>query len=123
MAAAPRSDSRSGTQAAGRPRVLVVGPRPPPLGGVQLVIEAQLRSSLARDFELHVVDTSKRRLHWAVENPTWKTPFYLARDWGRLIRALVRLRPDAVLVHAAASVSFLRDWIFMATARDRKSVV
>ena len=117
MAAAPRSDSRSGTQAAGRPRVLVVGPRPPPLGGVQLVIEAQLRSSLARDFELHVVDTSKRRLHWAVENPTWKTPFYLARDWGRLIRALVRLRPDAVLVHAAASVSFLRDWIFMATAR------
>ncbi|MGH8686978.1 MAG: glycosyltransferase family 4 protein [Burkholderiales bacterium] len=100
-----------------RPRVLVVGPLPPPLGGVQLVIDMQLRSSLARDFELHVLDTSKRRLHWAVENPTWKTPLYLVRDYWRLIRALNRVRPAAVLVHAAASLSFLRDWLFMATAR------
>lgn len=112
-----RRVSRSSSQAAGRPRVLVVGPLPPPLGGVQLVIDMQLRSSLARDFELHSLDTSKRRLHWAVESPTWRTPFYLARDWWQMIRALVCLRPDAVLVHAAASLSFLRDWLLMATAR------
>ena len=100
-----------------RSRVLVVGPLPPPLGGVQLVIDLQLRSSLAREFELHVVDTSKRQLRWAVENPTWKTPLYFVRDLCRLIRALVRVRPDAALVHAASSPSFLRDWVFMVTAR------
>src|SRR5438093_10262769 len=108
------------SQAAGalrRPRLLVVGPLPPPLGGVQLIIDMQLRSSLARAFELHAVDTSKRELRWAVENPTWKTPLYFARDFLRLIRILVRVRPDAVLVHATSSLSILRDWMFMVTAR------
>jgi len=100
-----------------RPRLLVVGPLPPPLGGVQLIVEMQLRSSLAHEFELRVVDTSKGELRWAVENPTWKTPLYFLRDFSRLIRMLVRVRPDAALVHATSSLSILRDWVFMATAR------
>src|SRR3989441_2271285 len=98
-------------------RVLIVGPLPPPLGGGQLVMDLQLRSSLAREFELHVVDTSKRQLRWAVENPTWKTPLYFMRDFSRLIRTLARVRPDAALIHAASSLSLLRDWVFMVTAR------
>lgn len=100
-----------------RPRLLIIGPLPPPLGGVQLIIEMQLHSSLAREFELHVVDTSKRQLRWSVENPTWKTPLYFVRDLSRLFRALVRLRPDVALIHAAPSLSFLRDWVFMVAAR------
>lgn len=100
-----------------RPRVLIVGPLPPPMGGVQLMIEMQMGSSLAREFELRAVDTSKRQLRWAVENPTWKTPFYFLRDFGRLLRALAGFRPRVVLVHAAPSPSFLRDWVFMLTAR------
>ena len=99
------------------PCLLIVGPLPPPLGGVQLTIDMQRHSSLAREFELHVLDTSKRQLRWAVENPTWKTPLYFARDFLRLVRTLVRLRPDVVVVHAAATFSLLRDWVFMATAR------
>ncbi len=81
------------------------------------MIDMQRRSMLAQEFELHVVDTSKRQLRWAVENPTWKTPLYLMRDFSRLARALMRVRPDAVLVHAAPSLSFLRDWMFMVAAR------
>ena len=100
-----------------RARVLVVGPLPPPLGGVQLTIHMQLNSSLAREFELHVVDTSKRQLRWATEHPTWKTPFYFLRDAARLVKALALIRPDVVLVHAAATLSFLRDWAFMMIAR------
>ena len=100
-----------------RPRLLVIGPLPPPLGGVQLVMQMQLRSSLALEFELHALDTSKRQLRWAVDNPTWKTPFYFVRDLSRLVRALLRVRPDAALVHAASGPSFLRDWVFMAIAR------
>jgi glycosyltransferase involved in cell wall biosynthesis len=118
----PRAVSRAGaatgrSYARARPRLLVVGPLPPPLGGVQLVIDMQRRSLLAREFELHVVDTSKRQLRWAVENPTWKTPLYMLRDLSRLVRALVRVRPEVALVHAAPSLSFLRDWMFMVAAR------
>jgi glycosyltransferase involved in cell wall biosynthesis len=100
-----------------RPRLLVVGPLPPPFGGVQLVIEMQRRSNLAREFALHVVDTSKRKLRCAVESPNWKTPLYLMRDLARLVRGLVRVRPEAVLVHASSSLSLIRDWMFMITAR------
>jgi glycosyltransferase involved in cell wall biosynthesis len=99
------------------PRVLLVGPLPPPLGGVQLMAQMQLGSSLAHDFELHAVDTSKQQLRWAVEHPTWRTPFYFARDFARLLRALIRVRPAAVLLHAAAGPSFLRDWLLMLAAR------
>jgi glycosyltransferase involved in cell wall biosynthesis len=106
-----------GAAAPSSPRLLIVGPLPPPLGGVQLTIDMQRHSSLARAFELHVVDTSKRQLRWAVEHPTWKTPLYFARDFLHLVRALARLRPEVVLVHAASSISLLRDWVFMVTAR------
>jgi glycosyltransferase involved in cell wall biosynthesis len=100
-----------------RPRVLIVGPLPPPFGGVQLMIDMQLHSSLRHEFELHAVDTSKGRLRWAVESPTWRTPLYFVRDFTRLVRALTRVRPHVVLVHAAPSLSFLRDWVLMATSR------
>jgi len=101
-----------------RPRLLIIGPLlPPPFGGVQHIVSMQVHSSLAREFELHVVDTSKRQLRLAVENPTWKTPLYFVRDFSRLIRTIVRARPDAALIHASSSLSFLRDWVFMVTAR------
>lgn len=102
---------------ASRPRVLIVGPLPPPLGGVQLMIEMQLRSCLAREFQLSVTDTSKRQLRWAVETPSWRTPGYFFRDLVRLVRDLIRIRPRAVIVHASSGRSFLRDWVFMITAR------
>src|SRR6185436_21029177 len=108
---------RSGSADMARPRVLLVGPLPPPLGGVQLMVDMQRRSILARVFDLHTVDTSKRQLRWAVENPTWRTPFYFVRDFARLVRMLLRVRPAAVLLHAAAGASFLRDWVLMLTAR------
>lgn len=109
----------SAATAAGRkrPKLLIVGPLPPPLGGVQLMIEMQLRSVIAKDFDVKTVDTSKRQLRWAVENPTWRTPLYFIRDFFRLLTALMAERPDAVLVHAAPSLSFLRDWVLMLTSR------
>ncbi|HTM56826.1 MAG TPA: glycosyltransferase family 4 protein [Candidatus Udaeobacter sp.] len=100
-----------------RPRVLVVGPLPPPLGGVQLMNRMLVRSSLSRDFELHTVDTSKRVLRWAVERQSWRTPLYFLRDVSNLIGALGRLRPRLVYLHAASGFSFIRDWALMTVAK------
>ncbi len=100
-----------------RPRLLVVGPLPPPRGGVQLTVEMLVNSSLARDYEIRVVNTSKGVLRWAVEKRTWRTVPFFFRDVFRLGAALPSFRPDVVIVHAAPSVSFLRDWVLMALAR------
>ncbi len=101
-----------------RPRLLLIGPlRPPPLGGVQQIMDMQLHSSLAREFDLHPVDTSKGKLRVAAGRPAWKAPLYFVRDLWRLIRTLLRVRPDAALIHAASSLSLMRDWAFMVTAR------
>ncbi len=100
-----------------RARMMIVGPLPPPFGGVQLMIDMQRRSSLAREFDLHIVDTSKRKLRITTDRPTWQTPLYFLRDFGRVVRALATFRPRVVLVHAAADLSFLRDWAMMVAAR------
>ena len=81
------------------------------------MLDMLIHSSLATDFEVHVVDTSKRVERWAVEKPSWTTPFFFARDLGRLVPALLRLQPDVVVVHASGSFSFVRDWMFMFVAR------
>ena len=74
-------------------------------------------SSLSRDFEIQVVNTSKGALRWAVESQDWRSPLYLVRDLGRLIGALARFQPRIVIVHAASGFSFTRDWAFMVVAR------
>src|SRR4051794_25731889 len=81
------------------------------------MIDMQRHSSLAREFDLHVVDTSKRRLRMAVDRPTWQTPLYFLRDIARVVRAVIEVRPHVALVHAAADLSFLRDWVLMLAAR------
>jgi glycosyltransferase involved in cell wall biosynthesis len=76
-----------------------------------------IRSSLARDFEIHTVNTSKGTLRWAVERQSWRTPVDFVRHLGRLLIALGRVRPDIVYVHAASGISFTRDWVLMVVAR------
>jgi glycosyltransferase involved in cell wall biosynthesis/asparagine synthetase B (glutamine-hydrolysing) len=100
-----------------RPRLLVVGPLPPPMGGVQIANQLLILSSLADDADIHVVDTSKKALRWAVESTSWRAPFDFARHATRLTWRILRLRPDVVYVHAASGYSFLRDWALMCVAR------
>jgi hypothetical protein len=109
------SESQHGR--ARRPRVLFVGPLPPPLGGVQLVIEMTLKSSLAQDHEIRTVNTSKDVLRWAVEKATWRTIPYFIRDLWRLVTTLLRWPPDVVIVHTAQNYAIMRDWIMMLVPR------
>lgn len=109
------SESRRGR--ARHPRVLFVGPLPPPLGGVQLVIEMTLKSSLAQDYEIRTVNTSKDVLRWAVERATWRTIPYFIRDLWRLVSTLLRWPPDVVIVHAAQNYAIMRDWVMMLVPR------
>ncbi|HTK30801.1 MAG TPA: glycosyltransferase [Candidatus Saccharimonadaceae bacterium] len=97
--------------------MLVVGPLPPPLGGVQLMNEMLVGSSLARDFEIECLNTSKGALRWAVEKQSWRSLVDFVRHAARLVARLARFRPAIVYVHAASGISFTRDWALMAIAR------
>ena len=98
-------------------RVLMVGPLPLPLGGVQLMNQMLIRSSLGARVRARGGRHLEGQLRWAVETPTWNTPLYFVRDFARLLRGSRALPARIVYVHAAPSLSFLRDWLFMATAR------
>jgi len=87
------------------------------------MVEMQLHSCLSEEFDLHVVNISKRELRITVEKPTWRSIPYFLRDFSRLIRALILIRPVVVIVHAASSPSFLRDWIFMVLSRLSRAKV
>lgn len=115
--AGPAGSARAANGKAARPRVLMIGPLPPPLGGVQIVNRMLVESSLARDFEIHTVDTSKGALRWAVEKQDWTSPLYFVRNVWRLILALARVRPRVAYIHAAPSISFVRDWVHMLLSR------
>jgi glycosyltransferase involved in cell wall biosynthesis len=97
--------------------MLVVGPLPPPLGGVQLMNEMLVHSSLSRDFEIECLNTSKGALRWAVEKQSWRSLVDFVRHAGQLVVRLARFRPDIAYVHAASGLSFTRDWALMAIAR------
>jgi glycosyltransferase involved in cell wall biosynthesis len=80
---------------------------------VQMLVD----SSLGRDFEIRVANTSKGVLRWAVEKQDWRSPLLFVRNLFRVVSALIRVRPRVAYVHAAPSISFTRDWVHMAAAR------
>src|SRR5262249_13372274 len=57
---AARHARAGGVMADARPHALIVGPLPPPPGGVGMQVEAILRSPLAKSWKLEVFNTSKK---------------------------------------------------------------
>jgi len=101
-----------------RPRLLVVGPLPPPIGGVETVTQAILESGAFHDFHLTHCDSTKGRPKqtqgkFDLGNLTWAL-----RHFARLYGAIRRARPDAVYLPVAGTWSgFLRDMVLAYLAR------
>ncbi|MBI5710378.1 MAG: glycosyltransferase family 4 protein [Candidatus Eisenbacteria bacterium] len=93
-----------------RPRLLVVGPLPPPIGGVETVTQAVLESDAFRDFEVAHCDITKGRPkatqgRFDAGNFAWA-----ARHFARMARATLSFRPDVVYLPVAGNFSaVLRD--------------
>jgi len=98
--------------------VLLVAPRPPPLGGIAVWTEAVARSLRGR-FALEVFDTAPRD---AGERPS-ESRFRFDRAWRavalapRFARRLRAVRPGLVHVSSSYHWAFLRDGLFVALAR------
>lgn len=94
----------------GKPRVLVVGPLPPPVGGVETVTQALLESSLLAEFHVAHCDLTKGRPkstqgRFDLGNLRWALIHF-----RRMRRALREFRPDVVYMPVTCAWSaFLRN--------------
>ena len=112
------------TVAAPKPRLLIVGPLPPPIGGVETFTQAILESSEFAPFDVAHCDTTKRRAkssqgRFDVLNFAWA----FVHLW-RLLRASGRFRPDVTYIPVAGTTSgVLRDLALGALAKRTGALV
>ncbi len=97
-----------------KPRILLVGKRPPDYGGVSVVSEIILTSPrLAQEYEMVVVSTTHGSMHVETDKRRIRLVYI-----GRRLRLLFRLvflvftkRPCLVHYHTAGDLAFLSDFL------------
>lgn len=95
----------------GRPlRLLVVGPLPPPTGGVETVTRAVLESSAFSDMEVRHCDTTKNRPKETQGKFDLGNLIWAGIHFARMVRAAISYRPDVIYMPLTATWSgFWRD--------------
>lgn len=112
------------TVAARKPRLLVVGPLPPPIGGVETFTQAILGSPEFAPFDLGHCDTTKKRAkssqgRFDALNFAWALVHML-----RLLRDAGRFHPDVIYIPVAGTRSgVLRDLALGALAKRTGALV
>ena len=95
-----------------RPRLLVVGPLPPPVGGVETVTQAVLESRAFGDFEVAHCDLTKHRPKETQGRFDAGNFVWAARHFARMVHASFSFRPDLVYFPVAGNLSaVLRDLV------------
>ena len=124
MIPSPKGPLPHVTVAARKPRLLIVGPLPPPVGGVETFTQAILESSEFAPFDVAHCDTTKRRAkssqgRFDALNFGWAFVHF----W-RLLRDSGRFHPDVVYIPIAGTLSgVLRDVALGALARRSGALV
>lgn len=99
-----------------RPRALIVGPLPPPPGGVGMQVEAILRSPLARRWQIDVFNTSKPGQEGKPSTVTLADVLWTLIHLGLLPLSLLK-RPRVALVQATADTGYFRDLVLLLECR------
>ena len=112
------------TVAARKPRLLIVGPLPPPIGGVETFTQAILESNEFAPFDVAHCDTTKRRPK-STQGRFDALNFAWAFVHGaRLLRDAGRFHPDIIYIPVAGTRSgVLRDLALAAIARRTGALV
>jgi glycosyltransferase involved in cell wall biosynthesis len=92
-----------------RPRLLIVGPLPPPFGGVGVQVEAILRSPLSEAWSIEIFKTSKAQQQGKPSTVTGWDVVWTLWHLVTLPFCLLARRPDVVVVEATADTGFFRD--------------
>ncbi len=101
-----------------KPRVILAGHLPPPMGGIASFCQALVNSSLADEVELRFVQTSSRHREPAsTGKTTWKNLKGAVADCARFWRGCAAYRPDIVHICSAAGLSFVKHGVCVVLAR------
>lgn len=103
----------------GKPRLLIVGPLPPPFIGPAVATKRLIASPyLKRYFEIDLLDASDRDGLDGIGSLDWNNIRQALRHGAGFLRALIARRPDAVYVSIARGFwGFVRDLLFIIPAR------
>ena len=111
-------------RATSRPRLLVVGPLPPPIGGVETVTQAILESKAFDGFQVTHCDTTKGRPKQTQGRFDFGNTVWALRHFWRMAVAVARVRPDVVYLPVAGTWSgFLRDAVLAWIGRRSRARV
>lgn len=108
-----------------RPRVLIIGPTPPPYMGPTLATEIILGSSLSETFELLHLDTSHHDTLATLGAINQRNVFSALKHAAELASAIVRERPAIVYIPISqTTIGYLKDSLFilLSKALGRKVV-
>lgn len=102
-----------------RPKVIIIGPTPPPYHGMTTVTRTLLESDvLQRSYEVLHLDTADRRSQENMGRFDWTNAALALRHAGRLAGLVLRHRPDAVYVQVSQNAwAYLRDALFIIIAK------
>lgn len=101
------------------PHLFMIGPVPPPYGGVGATFKAMLESELGAHFRMTVVDTSKKDPREIVSDASvsLRDGYYFLRTALELVWQLARARPDLAFLTPVADHSLVREALFVRLAR------
>ena len=100
------------------PRILIIGPTPPPYNGMSVLTENLLKSNLGKQFEIILLDTADRRGLTNVGRFDWHNLLLALRHGLSFSWLLISKRPDVVYVCVAQNTpGYLRDCFFLVPSR------
>lgn len=100
-----------------RPCVLIVGPLPPPPGGVGMQVQAILASPLAERWKLAVYKTSKPGQEGKPSTVTLADVIWTKIHIAFLPLRIMALKPKVALVQATADTGYFRDLALLLVCR------
>jgi len=100
-----------------KPKILLIGPTPPPYHGVSVSMQTLLTSPLAESFRLMHLDISDRREISHVDQPDLHDVFLFIKQFLRSFALILRERPAlCYLPISQTRLGFFRDSLFMLPA-------
>jgi glycosyltransferase involved in cell wall biosynthesis len=106
---------------AGKTKILLVSPLPPPRGGIGTWTELILQeAALHPDLEIRLVNTSptwRKALHLEVWRRALGGSLQLFKDIALVLAALIRFKPHVLHLCTSAYIALVRDLFILALAR------
>ncbi len=104
-----------------RPKVIVVGPVPPPIGGVENFTVAILQSDQLQEFEIHHCDLTKGRPKQTQGKFDLGNAKWAFIHFNRLKKKISEVKPDLVYMPVTGTWSgFFRDAVLAKIVKKRK---